>query len=381
MFTTKRYYTLAGVTVGVRDSATGALTYLLGDQLGSTTVSVNAAGGTPVVQRYLPYGAPRSTTGGSAVTDRGWIGQTKDASTGLQYLNARYYDPIIGRFAAVDPIVSGVGSLDRFGYGLDNPVTLKDPTGLKVCDDPRECKALNVNPSGRPLGGGGNSEAQALSSGARKKIASAFRAAVPGSDEVGGIELFLGWEISSGRISGSAWWRAVNGRLMLDMQAATEAILDRGVMRASSSSPTVQAWIAYAQGASQGASKQTQRDAYWLAHQLSLHEGIRSSGMLLQAESADEQAFIETVVENVDLTALSGIRPDGFVAQKLMGGFLNGAPGPLSWFLPAFYPDSYPAGPNSAVDGSIIGLFAGDQHEANVMQGLTGVDSPLFTPG
>ena len=157
MFTTKRYYTMGGITVAVRDSAgTGSLNYLLGDQLGSTTVSINAAGGTPVVQRYLPYGAPRSTTGGNAVTDRGWIGQTKDNSTGLQYLNARYYDPTIGRFTAVDPIVDveQPGSLDRFGYGLDNPTTLKDPTGLRVCDDPRECKALNVNPSGRPLGGG-----------------------------------------------------------------------------------------------------------------------------------------------------------------------------------------------------------------------------------
>ncbi len=61
--TTKRYYQLAGVTVAVRDSSTTALTYLLGDQLGSTTVSVNSAGGTPVVQRYLPYGASRSTSG------------------------------------------------------------------------------------------------------------------------------------------------------------------------------------------------------------------------------------------------------------------------------------------------------------------------------
>ena len=67
--TTKRYYSIGGTQVAMRHSATGALTYLLGDQLGSTSVSVNAAGGTPVVQRYLPYGAPRSTTGGSAVTD------------------------------------------------------------------------------------------------------------------------------------------------------------------------------------------------------------------------------------------------------------------------------------------------------------------------
>lgn len=147
--TTKRYYQLAGIGVAVRDSATSQLSYLLGDQLGSTTVSVNAAGGTPVVQRYLPYGAPRSTTGGSAVTDRGFIGQTKDSSTGLQYLNARYYDPVIGRFSAVDPIVDPAtpGSLDRFGYALGSPVTMKDPSGLCI---PEIC-----NPDWRDKGSGG----------------------------------------------------------------------------------------------------------------------------------------------------------------------------------------------------------------------------------
>ena len=47
---------------------------------------------------------------------------------------ARYYDPTIGRFTAVDPIVDTEqpGSLDRFGYGYDSPVTLSDPTGLWV---------------------------------------------------------------------------------------------------------------------------------------------------------------------------------------------------------------------------------------------------------
>ena len=47
---------------------------------------------------------------------------------------ARYYDPTIGRFTAVDPIVDPdqPGSLDRFGYGLASPVTLSDPSGLRV---------------------------------------------------------------------------------------------------------------------------------------------------------------------------------------------------------------------------------------------------------
>jgi len=131
--TTKRYYTLGNTVVAVRDSAgSGSLNYLLGDQLGSTTTAVNASTGATQTQRFLPFGAPRS--GGVTATDRGWIGQTKDASTGLQYLNARYYDPTIGRFTATDPIIDTAqpGSLDRYGYGYDNPVTLSDPTGLYV---------------------------------------------------------------------------------------------------------------------------------------------------------------------------------------------------------------------------------------------------------
>lgn len=135
MFTTKRYYQLAGTQAAVRNSSTGQLTYLLGDQLGSTTVAVNASTGATSTQRFLPYGAPRS--GSISATDRGWIGQTKDGSTGLQYLNARYYDPAIGRFTGVDPIVDRGRpiSLDRFGYGDASPVTKSDPTGLR----PLEC--------------------------------------------------------------------------------------------------------------------------------------------------------------------------------------------------------------------------------------------------
>lgn len=53
---------------------------------------------------------------------------------------ARYYDPTIGRFTGVDPIVDveQLGSLDRFGYGYDSPVTLSDPTGLRVPVDDRK---------------------------------------------------------------------------------------------------------------------------------------------------------------------------------------------------------------------------------------------------
>ena len=134
VITARRYYTLGAISVAVRDGGTAKLSYLLGDNLGSVSKTVDAASGTVTKQRYYPYGGIRGTAG-SAPTDKGWIGQRKDDSTGLQYLNARYYDPTIGRFLATDPLadLSTVGTLDAYSYGRANPVTLSDPSGLYTC--------------------------------------------------------------------------------------------------------------------------------------------------------------------------------------------------------------------------------------------------------
>jgi RHS repeat-associated protein len=112
------------------------------------TLAVNASTGATSTQRFLPYGAPRS--GAITATDRGWIGQTKDASTGLQYLNARYYDPTIGRFTARDPLadLSVPATLDAYGYAGGTPVTAKDPTGL-LCEGDNPCGRSRT--SGKPV--------------------------------------------------------------------------------------------------------------------------------------------------------------------------------------------------------------------------------------
>jgi hypothetical protein len=73
----------------------GALTYLFADIQDSATVSVGS--GDPATaavsrQRYTPYGATRGAAN-QLPTDHGWLGQTEDDTTGLRYLNARYYDP------------------------------------------------------------------------------------------------------------------------------------------------------------------------------------------------------------------------------------------------------------------------------------------------
>lgn len=48
------------------------------------------------------------------------------------FYNSRWYDPMLGRFAQADTIVPGTESqlaLDRYAYGINNPIKFVDPSG------------------------------------------------------------------------------------------------------------------------------------------------------------------------------------------------------------------------------------------------------------
>src|SRR5260370_32006701 len=66
-------------------------------------------------------------------TDYGFTGQHADSASGLDYYNARYYDPLAGQFASADTVLPGGGydiwGLSRYAYVEDNPETRSDPTG------------------------------------------------------------------------------------------------------------------------------------------------------------------------------------------------------------------------------------------------------------
>ncbi|WP_182885243.1 polymorphic toxin-type HINT domain-containing protein [Microbispora sp. H10885] len=69
-----------------------------------------------------------------SVTDRGFLGKTEDSSTDLVLLDARFYDPSIGKFLSPDPILelSEPQLANPYGYAGNNPETFADPTGLSV---------------------------------------------------------------------------------------------------------------------------------------------------------------------------------------------------------------------------------------------------------
>ena len=93
--------------VAMRDNNT--LYYLLGDHLGSTAKTYNAATGATTELRYHPYGETRYTSG-TTPTSYQFTGQRNDSSIGLYFYNARYYDPALGRFIQADSIVPGAAS-------------------------------------------------------------------------------------------------------------------------------------------------------------------------------------------------------------------------------------------------------------------------------
>ena len=100
--TTKKYYYAGGQRVAMRNNNT--LYYLLGDHLGSTSLTANSGGSKVAELRYHPYGETRYTSG-TTPTSYQFTGQRNDSSIGLYFYNARYYDPALGRFIQADTIV------------------------------------------------------------------------------------------------------------------------------------------------------------------------------------------------------------------------------------------------------------------------------------
>jgi RHS repeat-associated protein len=120
--------------------------YLLGDQLGSTSLVTDAGGSLLVETRYKPWGEVRWTTQNATLPTRytftGQYSYVSDDATdlgaagfGLMFYNARWYDSTTGRFAQADTVVSGgVQGLDRYAYVGNNPVRYTDPSGHKECE-------------------------------------------------------------------------------------------------------------------------------------------------------------------------------------------------------------------------------------------------------
>jgi RHS repeat-associated protein len=123
------YYPLGGRLIGELNGS--ATQFLLTDALGSVLATVSNVAGSAAVQGnqvYSPYGKQRYKFG-TLGTAKGFTGQYNDSLTGLDYYNARYYDPKAGVFLSADTVEgNGVGR-DPYACVGGNPETDSDPSG------------------------------------------------------------------------------------------------------------------------------------------------------------------------------------------------------------------------------------------------------------
>lgn len=109
--------------------ATESVTYVYTDVQGTVLAETDEAGNVTAQFDYRAFG--RSALGGSP-NGPGYAGHVNDADTGLVYMQARYYDPDIGRFLGIDAsgaAPSNLFNFNRFAYANNNPVVFIDPDG------------------------------------------------------------------------------------------------------------------------------------------------------------------------------------------------------------------------------------------------------------
>lgn len=118
-------------------STTPEVSYLYRNILGSIVGITDQNGNRDVRNQYQPFGeltAHNYDTTFAAENKRetkGFIGERYDAGAGLQFLNARYYDPVTGLFLQPDwfeVTEPGVGT-NRYAYSANDPVNKVDPSG------------------------------------------------------------------------------------------------------------------------------------------------------------------------------------------------------------------------------------------------------------
>jgi RHS repeat-associated protein len=133
---------------GSNTSAT--VSYIHTDHLTGSALVTNSVGSQIQLLDYHPFGTIRINNQSTTFNEkRKFAGHEYDTETGLSYMQARYYDPATGRFISEDPAFLDIGAaafsekyqrsleqhlqnpqfLNSYAYGLNNPVTFRDPQG------------------------------------------------------------------------------------------------------------------------------------------------------------------------------------------------------------------------------------------------------------
>lgn len=102
------------------------------DMRGSTTAIVGANGNLQKGYTYDVFGSLEEKGNVSFLNEVTFTGSVTDKSTGLQYMNARFYNPTTGRFISQDTYTGNPydpWTQHLYTYCGNNPTNMVDPTG------------------------------------------------------------------------------------------------------------------------------------------------------------------------------------------------------------------------------------------------------------
>ncbi len=107
--------------------------YTLNNHLGSSSIELDDQANVISYEEYFPYGSSSY----QAVRNKleaprryRYTAKERDEETGMYYHGARYYAPWLGRWVSCDP-AGPVDGTNLYKYASDNPVRLRDPSGME----------------------------------------------------------------------------------------------------------------------------------------------------------------------------------------------------------------------------------------------------------
>jgi len=110
--------------------------YYVTDHLGNVRMVFDQDGAVVQNTDYYPFGLEidRNTPTQTPATRNGvnrynFLGKETQIATGYIDLQARHYDPLIGRFMTIDPETEGQLEFSPYHYSFNNPIRFSDPDG------------------------------------------------------------------------------------------------------------------------------------------------------------------------------------------------------------------------------------------------------------
>lgn len=146
-----RTYTFAGRPIAERTTQPGGSTskvsWLDSDNVNTGTIAQDSTTGA-ITRRHLdPFGNPRDPSAVAWPSGHGYLNKPISPLSKLTHLGAREYNPDLGRFTTIDPILDSKDpqQLNGYNYANNSPISRSDPTGtLPTCNAPDgvDCGAL-----------------------------------------------------------------------------------------------------------------------------------------------------------------------------------------------------------------------------------------------